>query len=80
MNVVPPIIAAMPISAQAPASPGKSWPSSQPRQPPKINSGASTPPEVPEASATIQITDFTMRIVATWMAVMWPPSRSPITS
>ena len=44
------------------AAPG---PTSEPRAPPRISSGASTPPDVPEASATSQITALTSRIAST---------------
>jgi hypothetical protein len=58
-RIVPPIIAAMPSKAQNEPPPGRNCPSSQPSVPPRINSGARTPPDVPEASATIQIADLT---------------------
>ncbi len=59
-RIVPPIIAAMPISAQKPGSPtGTMPPNSAPSAPPMISSGASTPPDVPEPSATDQMIAFT---------------------
>ena len=55
-RIVPPIMAAMPTSAQMPVSPGDTKPpNSAPRTPPMMSSGASTPPEVPEPRATDQM-------------------------
>ena len=58
-RIVPPIIAAMPISAHSPVSPsGIIMARHAPNAPPIISSGASTPPEVPEPSAIDQTSDL----------------------
>ncbi len=59
-RMVPPIIAAMPSTAQKPgAACGMTGAMTAPSAPPMISSGASTPPDVPEPSATDQITPLT---------------------
>ena len=53
-RMVPPRMAVMPSRAQKPVSPnGMKCASSAPSAPPRISSGASTPPDVPDDSATI---------------------------
>ena len=79
-RIVPPIIAAMPSRAQKPASPGRNCPSSQPAVPPKISSGARTPPDVPEASAITQIADLTASSLMASVGTISPERRSPIMS
>jgi hypothetical protein len=54
-RIVPAIMDAMPNAAQTPGSPtGIQVPTKAPSAPPIINSGANTPPEVPEPSAIAQ--------------------------
>ena len=80
-RIVPPMIAAIPISAHRPGSPsGTSAPNSAPIAPPMISSGASTPPEVPEPSAIDQISALTIARRITAPSAMFPPSSAPITS
>ena len=72
-RMVPPITAAIASSAQKPGLPhGIYPPSSVPMAPPMISSGASTPPEVPEPSATDQITAFTTSSGAAALTSIWP--------
>src|SRR3569833_4069440 len=79
-RIVPPIIPAMPSSAQISGVPGSQCPTIQPVQPPMINSGASTPPEVPELSDTSQITVLTASRSSTALITTCPDSNPPITS
>ena len=59
-RIVPPMVAHMPSSAQKPGLAGvRMCTIAAPRPPPMISSGASTPPDVPEPSATAQIAVFT---------------------
>ena len=51
------------MSAQKPGvTPGRMWASSAPSAPPIMNTGASTPPEVPEPSDSPQISVLTTRM------------------
>src|SRR5262245_43661713 len=62
-RIVPPIIAAMPMSAHSPLSPtGMNFAEAAPSAPPIISNGASTPPDVPDPSAKDQTSDFPIRI------------------
>src|SRR5215468_9245161 len=62
-RIVPPIIAAMPMSAHSPLSPsGMNFAKAAPNAPPIISNGASTPPDVPDPSAKDQTSDFPIRI------------------
>src|SRR5262245_12910568 len=62
-RIVPPIIAAMPMSAHSPLSPtGMNFAEAAPNAPPIISNGASTPPDVPDPSAKDQTSDFPIRI------------------
>jgi hypothetical protein len=59
-RIVPPMIAAIASSAQKPGlAAGSTAVSTAPKPPPMISKGARTPPEVPEPSATAQISAFT---------------------
>ncbi|MCY1220184.1 hypothetical protein D9M72_321880 [compost metagenome] len=60
--------------------PGSHGASTTPRPAPSISSGASTPPEVPEPSAAIQITALTASSASAISMAMRLFSRSPITS
>jgi hypothetical protein len=80
-RIVPPIIAPMPISAQIPSLPvGMIRPKSAPTAPPMMSNGASTPPDVPEPSATDQIIDFTIARRTIAMVVISPLSSAAILS
>jgi len=58
--MVPPRIAPMLTRGQKPApSCGRNAPSTPPKAAPIISKGASTPPDVPEPSDTIQMADLT---------------------
>ena len=60
---VAPSVAAMQTSGHSAGSPpGSTGASTVPSPAPSISSGASTPPEVPEPSATTQMIAFTARI------------------
>ena len=59
-RMVPPIVAAMASNAQNPGlAQAAQWASVAPMPPPMMSSGASTPPDVPEPSATAQMIAFT---------------------
>ena len=62
-RMVPPRIAPMLTKGQNPVpTAGKNIASTPPNAPPIISNGANTPPDVPDPSATAQITDFTSRM------------------
>ncbi len=78
---VAPSVAAMQTSGHSAGSPpGSTWLSTVPSPAPSISNGASTPPEVPEPSATTQIIAFTTRIATAICSTMCWCSKSPMTS
>jgi hypothetical protein len=67
--------------AQNPANMcGSRWPSSAPSAPPIMNTGARTPPEVPEPSESDQISVFTTRMPRMSDIPARLASRVPMTS
>jgi hypothetical protein len=81
-RITPPTTAARPAIAQNPANTcgsGSACPSSAPSAPPIMNTGASTPPEVPEPSDSDQISVFTTRMPAISDSVARPVSNWSIT-
>src|SRR3546814_19426398 len=80
-RITPPTTEASPISAQKPgATAGNAIASSAPSAPLIMNTGANTPPEVPEPSDKDQIRVLTTRMPMNSCIVACPCSRSRITS
>jgi hypothetical protein len=80
-RITPPTTAARPAIAQNPANTyGIACPSSAPSAPPIMNTGASTPPEVPEPSESDQMRVLTTRIPMISDRVARPVSSWSITS
>jgi hypothetical protein len=80
-RITPPTTAARPAIAQNPANTcGIACPSSAPSAPPIMNTGASTPPEVPEPSESDQMRVLTTRMPMISDRVARPVSSWSITS
>jgi hypothetical protein len=80
-RMTPPTTAARPAIAQKPANTGGSrCPSSAPSAPPIMNTGARTPPDVPEPSDSDQISVLTTRMPTISDRPARPASSWPITS
>ena len=80
-RMVPPIMAAMPTSAQMPVSVGETKPpNNAPMTPPMMRRGARTPPEVPEPRATDQMTAFTANRRSAGVDARSPCSRAAMLS
>ena len=74
-RIVPPIVAAIAISGQNPGdAAGRKPLSVAPIAPPMMRSGARTPPDVPDPSATDQITALATSSPAADAATVWPSS------
>ena len=80
-RITPPTTAASPAIAQNPGKTcGNTVPSNAPSAPPIMNTGASTPPEVPEPSESDQISVFTMRMPRMSESAACPVSSWSMTS
>src|ERR1700743_1877648 len=80
-RIAAPTTAANPRSAQNPGNTtGNQCPTRAPSAPPIMNSGASTPPEVPDPSDNEQIAVFTISIPTMSDSVAWPVNSAAITS